>query len=164
MYIHDTICVTTNEYTRSRLPHLTQGAMSNERECYTILVSGTPLIFTKDQIRSDPGNYFDTFFFGDFAEGTEGARKLIIEKDVQLFKLIQAHLRGYEIIPLADTAIPWYMTAEGAVANLLSEAQFYALDNLVAKIVQSREKAGTRAVKEITGREKYMLATVSRFT
>lgn len=103
-------------------------------ERYTITVSGTKLVFTDDQIRSDPGNYFETYFFGDFAEGSRGARELIVEKDVQLFKLIQAHLRGYEILPLADDAIPSYMTKDAALTNLLREAQFYSLQMLVDRI------------------------------
>jgi len=114
--------------------------MSNE--LYTIIVSGEKLVFSKDQIFSDPGNYFATYFFGEFAEGTGGAQELVVQKDIQLFKLIQAHLRGYEIIPLADTAIPYYMTREGALANLLREAQFYCLQMLVDRIeaYQSKER------------------------
>ena len=116
--------------------------MSNVR--YTIIVSGEPLNFTRDQIESDPGNYFATYFFGGFAEGSQGARELVVEKDIQLFKLIQAHLRGYEIIPLADTAIPWYMTKEGALNNLLREAEFYCLQILVDKIeITQSEKTTT---------------------
>ncbi|KIM23615.1 hypothetical protein M408DRAFT_77306 [Serendipita vermifera MAFF 305830] len=104
------------------------------KELYVIVVSGERLLFTKDQLQSDPGNYFATYFFGEFAEGTQGAKELAVEKDVQLFKLIQAHLRGYKILPLADTAVPWYMTKEGALDNLLSEAQYYCLQKLVDKI------------------------------
>jgi hypothetical protein len=132
--------------------------MSNER--YTIIVSGEKLVFTKDQIQSDPGNYFATYFFGDFAEGAQGTRELVVEKDIQLFKLMQAHLRGYEIIPLPDTAIPWYMTREGALANLLQEAQFYALDMLVAKIHHFHNEASTKTVNQLTNVRMYMLATV----
>ena len=106
--------------------------MSNER--YTIVVSGERLVFTRDQIESDPGNYFATYFFGEFAEGTRGIRELAVEKDVRLFRLIQAHLRGYSILPLAPAAIPPYMTMEGALANLLTEAQYYSLQLLEEKI------------------------------
>jgi hypothetical protein len=106
--------------------------MANVR--YAIIVSGEQLAFTRDQIKSDPGNYFETYFFGEFSEGARGARELLVEKDVQLFKLIQAHLRGYEIFPLPDSVIPSYMTREVALTNLLREAQFYGLEMLENKI------------------------------
>jgi hypothetical protein len=94
--------------------------MANLRS--TVVVSGERLILTRDQIESDPGHCFETYFFGEFSEGARGARELIVEKDVRLFKLIQAHLGGYEIFPLADSAIPSYMTREVALTNLVREA------------------------------------------
>lgn len=108
---------------------------------YAIVVSGERLIFTRDQIESDPGNYFETYFFGEFSEGVRGARELLVEKDVQLFKLIQAHLRGYEIFPLPDSAIPSYRTREVALTNLLLEAQFYGLVRLETKIIAFRKRS-----------------------
>jgi hypothetical protein len=108
--------------------------MSNER--YTIIVSGERLVFTRDQIESDPGNYFSTLFFGGFAEGVRGMREIAVEKEPLLFKLIQAHLRGYEILPLRDSFIPPYMTKEVALSNLLREAQFYGLQKLEEKIIE----------------------------
>jgi hypothetical protein len=110
--------------------------MSNE--LYTIVVSGEKLYFTKDQILSDSGNYFATYFFGGFAEGTQGTRELYLQKDIQLFKLVQAHLRGYRILPLADAVIPSYMTKEVALINLFLDAQYYGLQRLEEKI--RREK------------------------
>lgn len=101
---------------------------------YTIVVSGERFTFTRDQLESDSRNYFSTYFFGGFAEGSQGLRELVIEKDAQLFKLIQAHLRGYEIFPLPNSAIPHYMTRQGATTNLLLEAQFYGLERLEEKI------------------------------
>jgi hypothetical protein len=106
--------------------------MSNE--LYTIVVSGEKLYFTKDQILFDPGNYFATYFFGEFAEGIQGTRELHLQKDIQLFKLIQAHLRGYRILPLADAVIPSYMTKEVALINLFLEAQYYGLQRLEERI------------------------------
>jgi hypothetical protein len=102
--------------------------MSNEK--YTIVVSGERLVFTRDQIMSEPSNYFATFFFGAFAEGARGVREITIEKDIHLFKLIQAHLRGYVVLPLADAAIPPCMTREVALVNLLSESQYYGFGRL----------------------------------
>lgn len=111
---------------------------------YVIVVSGERFTFTRDQIESDPGNYFATCFFGEFAEGKRETKEMAIEKDVQLFKLIQAHLRGYEIFPLPNSAIPHYMTRAGAITNLLLEAQYYGLERLEEKIraVQSESAYG----------------------
>jgi hypothetical protein len=61
-------------------------------------------------------------------------REIAVEKEPLFFKLIQAHLRGYEILPLRDSFIPPYMTKAVALGNLLREAQFYGLQRLEAKI------------------------------
>jgi len=106
--------------------------MATER--YTITVSGERFVFTREQIQSEPGNYFATYFLGDFAESNNGAKELVIEKEPLLFKLIQAHLRGYEILPLADAAIPTYMTKEVALINLFRESQYYGLQRLEERI------------------------------
>lgn len=106
--------------------------MSDER--YVIVASGERFVFTRDQIESDPGNYFAVYFFGEFAEGSRGIRELVVEKEPFLFKLIQAHLRGYEIFPLPDSRIPSYMTKEVTITNLLREAQFYTLGRLEDRI------------------------------
>ncbi|KIM22408.1 hypothetical protein M408DRAFT_27712 [Serendipita vermifera MAFF 305830] len=100
----------------------------------TIIVSNERFDFTRDQLESDPGNYFATYFFGEFAEASQGVRELVVDKDVRLFRLIQAHLRGYEIFPLPDSAIPHYMTKEVAIKNLLTDAQYYCLGGLIEKI------------------------------
>lgn len=110
-----------------------------------IIVSGERFEFSRDQLESDPDNYFATYFFGGFSEGSQGKKELVIQKDAQLFKLIQAHLRGYEVFPLPDAAIPPYMTREGAVANLLREAQFYGLARFEERIQEVIEEAATQS-------------------
>lgn len=109
---------------------------------YSVVVSGERFILTRDQLESDPGNYFVTYFLGDFAESANGVNELVTEKEPLLFKLIQAHLRGYEILPLTSSSIPTYMTMDTALNNLLEEAQFYGLERLVEKIkaFQLKEK------------------------
>lgn len=44
----------------------------------SIIVSGERFTFTKDQLESDPGNYFATYLFGGFAEGSQGVRELVL--------------------------------------------------------------------------------------
>jgi hypothetical protein len=120
-----------------------------ESERYTITVTGQKFVFTREQLQSEAGNYFATYFLGDFAESANEVKELVIEKEPLLFKLIQAHLRGYEILPLAPSAIPSYMTPEAALTNLLAEAQFYSLDNLVAKIAKHRSEGTAKVRKQV---------------
>src|SRR4051794_28541963 len=40
-------------------------------ERYTILFSGVTFRFTKDQLESEPGNYFATYFLGNFQEANQ---------------------------------------------------------------------------------------------
>jgi hypothetical protein len=122
---------------------------------YTIIVSGEKFILTQDQIESDPGNYFASYFLGGFSEAAAGTREMIVQKEPQIFKLIQAHLRGYDILPLSDKVIPYYLTKETMISNLLKEAEFYGLDRLCQKI---RDHQG---IKTNQLREKRYMAAVS---
>ncbi|KIM22407.1 hypothetical protein M408DRAFT_27711 [Serendipita vermifera MAFF 305830] len=114
---------------------------------YTITVGTEQFRFTRDQLESDPGNYFATYFFGEFTEASQGARELVIEKDIQLFRLIQAHLRGYDIFPLPDAAVPPYMTKEVAIKNLRHDAQFYCLGKLEGTIKDLEQTSVKKEVK-----------------
>jgi len=129
---------------------------------YTIIVEGERFSFTLDQLESDPGNFFASYFSGGFKEVPYGTKEMEIEKDPLLFRLIQAHLRGYDILPLPDQFVPPYMTKEGALNNLLKEATFYGLWNLQAKIeeYQKTTKANTAKAKalERLPQHKYKLA------
>lgn len=103
-------------------------------ELYTLIVSGERFTFTRDQLESDPDNYFATYFFGSFSEASNGAHELTMEKEPALFRLIQAHLRGYKVLPIPDRIVPVYMTKETMLDNLLVEAEYYALEELVRRI------------------------------
>lgn len=125
---------------------------------YTILVGNEQFRFTRDQLESDPGNYFATYFFGEFAEASQGAKELVVEKDVHLFRLIQAHLRGYDIFPLPDAAIPPYMTKEVAIKNLRRDAQFYCLEKLEEKLKEFElmsPKGGTGVRRDSPSAKRY---------
>jgi hypothetical protein len=101
---------------------------------YILNVSGEKFVFTKDQLESDPGNYFATYFLGDFSEAANGTRELKIEKEPAIFRIIQAHLRGYAVFPIPEKLTPFYMTSEMFLENILSEAEYYCLGNLVQKM------------------------------
>lgn len=96
---------------------------------YTVVVSGQPFVFTRDQLESEPGNYFASYFLGSF----DGTSELEIENEPAIFKLIQVHLRGHEVFPFPDGLIPSYMTKESFVKSLLADAKRYKLPELVRK-------------------------------
>lgn len=100
---------------------------------YTLNVSGEKFFFNKDQLQYEPENYFATVFFGGFSEAANSVQELKIEKEPAIFKLIQAHLRGYETFPIPDAIVPSYMTKEVFVKNISLEAQYYGLTNLEQK-------------------------------
>ncbi|KIM21772.1 hypothetical protein M408DRAFT_301074 [Serendipita vermifera MAFF 305830] len=97
---------------------------------YAIIVSGERFHFTRDQLESEPGNYFATYFFGGFQEATNNVKELILEKDPLLFKHIQTHLRGYKVFPIPKEYLPAYMDEVTALENLEKDADFFGLESL----------------------------------
>jgi hypothetical protein len=126
---------------------------NNVTQIYSLLVSGERFELTKDQLQSDPGNYFATFFLGDFSEAQNGCTELVISKEPRIFELIHAHLRGYTVLPLSPSSVPPYMTPETALINLMADAQYYGLQMLVEKIEQFRvEEERKRGIVDTTAR------------
>jgi len=105
-------------------------------EEYHIIVRGETFILDKHQILFDSPNYFSSYFLGDFKEAAEGRRRLILRRDPFLFKLVEAHLSGYPVLPL-PCSLPAHMSPETTIKSLLCDAQFYGLDGLI-KLLQSR--------------------------
>jgi hypothetical protein len=103
---------------------------------YTIVVGDQRFSFTRGQLMVEPGNYFETYFLGNFQEAVHDTRELYLEKDPLLFTLIQAHLRGYDPFPFPDSCVPQYMTKRGALKNLLNDAEFFGLTRLESLIRQ----------------------------
>jgi hypothetical protein len=114
---------------------------------YAIIVSGERLIFTREQLESEPNNKFAEYFFGSTSGPSTQERELRIENEPALFKLIQAHLRGHNILPIRDGFVP-YMTVEGVLENLLKEAEYYALGGLVQKLqnIQNRDNGSAKYI------------------
>jgi hypothetical protein len=100
---------------------------------YTLVVGGDRFVLTKDQIQSDPGNHFDTYFFGKAIEVADGMQELRLAKEPAIFKIIQAHLRGYEVFPISDGLVPVYMSEGLFIKNIWIESQYYGLTNLEEK-------------------------------
>jgi hypothetical protein len=100
----------------------------------TLWVSGEYIQLTEDQINSDPGNAFAKYFSPSIVQA---GRSMNIESEPGLFRLIQAHLRGYDIFPIPDGSVP-YMNGKTVLKNLLKEAETYELHGLVAKIREAQ--------------------------
>ncbi|KAG8821285.1 hypothetical protein FRC19_008028 [Serendipita sp. 401] len=130
---------------------------------YTVKIDDAEFKFTKDQLDSEPGNELATFFLQgiDRASNSQSTGKVLrLEKDPLLFKLIQAHLRGYDVLPIPDTLVPNYMSKEGALENLQRDARSLGLRRLEDKVLnyQLNLARGTQ-VKIPVARKKYKLAT-----
>ena len=107
-------------------------------EEYQIIVRGETFILDKHQILFDSPNYFSSYFLGDFKEATEGQHQLILRRDPFLFKLVEAYLSGYPVLPL-PASLPAHLSPETAVQSLLCDAQFYGLDGLIKELRSSSE-------------------------
>jgi len=109
---------------------------------YTIIVSGQPFVFTRNQLESEPGNYFATYFFGDFKEAASATKELELDTEPLFFKLIQAHLRGYKVLPIQNAYVPDYTSKKVALENLRRDAEFFGLTRLVTLIDQEITAGG----------------------
>ena len=125
---------------------------------YTIVVRGETFILGREQILYDSPNYFSTCFLtpsskpnkvptgsaggvlspvpevpedGDEESGDEEEYELILHRDPYLFKLIEAYLSGYPILPLPEEWLPKYMSPEAALKALMVDARYYELTRLV---------------------------------
>jgi len=68
---------------------------------------------------------------GDDESGDEEEYELILHRDPYLFKLIEAYLSGYPILPLPEEWLPKYMSPEAALKALMVDARYYELMRLV---------------------------------
>ena len=108
-------------------------------EEYQIIVRGETFILDRHQILFDSPNYFSSYFLGDFSEAAEGRHQLILRRDPFLFRLVEAYLSGYPVLPL-PTSLPVHLSPESAIQSLLSDARFYGLDGLI-RLLQSAPEA-----------------------
>ncbi|CAG8768921.1 2587_t:CDS:2, partial [Acaulospora colombiana] len=92
----------------------------------------------------------------------EGRTEIKLHKEPKLFKLIHAHLQGYDILPLSDACIPEYMTKETALQNLLKEALYYGLGELQDMIEALTQEQTVVEVEETRKPRRYRLAECDR--
>lgn len=125
---------------------------------YVVIVSGQRFTFTRDQLESEPDNYFTTYFLGDFNEATNSINELELETEPLLFELIQAHLRGYTIFPIQEGCIPKYMSKMGMLKSLRKEADYFGLASLVGSIDEELVSAAEHPMNEGGGQRIYQVS------
>jgi hypothetical protein len=105
---------------------------------WLITTTGERFPLTKAQLMSDPGNSLAAKFIGDDkSQSTIG--ELVVDEETALVKLIHAHLRGYEVLPLLDGVIP-YLSKEATLRTFLSVSRQFRLYKLQEKVERSLGK------------------------
>jgi len=105
-------------------------------EEYQIIVRGETFVLDRHQILFDSPNYFSSYFLD------EGRRQLTLRRDPFFFRMVEAYLSGYPVLPL-PASLPAHLSPETAIQSLICDAQFYRLGGLVT-ILQSSSEASKR--------------------
>lgn len=103
---------------------------------WLITTTGERFPLTKAQLMSDPGNSLAAKFIGDDKLQSMMLGELVVDEEVALVKLIHAHLRGYEVLPLLDGVIP-YLSKEATLRTFLNVARQFRLYKLQEKVERS---------------------------
>lgn len=119
---------------------------------YTIIASGERFTFTKEQLESEPNSYFAAYFFG----GVDVPNEMTLQIEPHLFRVIQAHLRGYIALPIPDACIPPYMTRTNALRNLLRDVDLFGLDRLKI-LVQEEIQPQYRYMSSLKSQQMFQL-------
>ena len=101
-------------------------------EEYQIIVRGETFILDRHQILFDSPNYFSSYFLG------EGRRQLTLRRDPFLFRMVEAYLSGYPVLPL-PASLPAHLSPETTIQSLICDAQFYRLGGLITILQSSSE-------------------------
>ncbi|KAG8757632.1 hypothetical protein FRC14_001799 [Serendipita sp. 396] len=100
-------------------------------ETWSIIVDDVRFRLDRVQLYLEPSSYLVNHFLN--AQGQSTRTEMIINGEPALWKLIQTHLRGYEILPLKDGAVP-YLSKEATLASLNTIAISYGFANLQRKL------------------------------
>ncbi|KAG9120754.1 hypothetical protein FRC07_003624 [Ceratobasidium sp. 392] len=114
-------------------------------ELYTVILRDTSFHLDRSQIEFDSPNYFTACFLGSFSESN--GREIRLFRDPALFSLIINYLSGYTIFPLREVN---GMAPETVLENLLADALFYGLEDLVDMLQE--HKAGVRPLRRLEER------------
>jgi hypothetical protein len=106
---------------------------------WLITTTGERFPLTRSQLMSDPGNSLAAKFIGDDKLQSMMLGELVVDEEVALVKLIHAHLRGYEVLPLLDGVVP-YLSKEATLRTFLNVARQFRLHKLQEKVERSLGK------------------------
>jgi hypothetical protein len=116
--------------------------------CLSIFVGDKRFDLTAEELATEPNNIFNEIKRVSFL----ACRTPSLNADAHLFRLIHAHLQGYEIFPLPEGGTPFGRGAmnevfvmlgrEATMHNLWRDARDFGLDNLVMKIEREMERLG----------------------
>ncbi|CAE6426922.1 unnamed protein product [Rhizoctonia solani] len=112
-----------------------------QSELYRITLRDTTFTLDRSQVEFDSPNYFTSCFLGSFSESQ--AREIRLSRDPALFSIIINYLSGYTILPIQP---PAGMSEQATLENLLRDALFYGLDELVSMLEE--HKSGIKALRE----------------
>ena len=121
---------------------------------FTIIVSEHFFVLTEDQIHHDAPNYFTTLFEGSFKESREGVQELRLHRDPYLFTFIHMHLSGYKVLPLPRDNMPWHLSEDSRLTNLLLDARFYGLDSLAKELEAEIKKLDVKGSQRKAAKSK----------
>lgn len=107
-------------------------------DLYTIILRDTSFHLDRSQLEFDSPNYFTACFLGSFSESD--GREIRLSRDPALFSLIVNYLSGYTIFPLREVN---GMAPEGVLENLLADALFYGLEDLVEMLEEHKAGVGS---------------------
>jgi hypothetical protein len=99
---------------------------------FLVLVSGTEFWLSLAQIQYDAPNAFTQHFHPSIEDASAGPNQpsLVLDCDPELFAIIVQYLRGYDILPLAPTAVPRTLSLDAAKRGLLRDADVLHLSGL----------------------------------
>ncbi|KAB5592652.1 ML domain-containing protein [Ceratobasidium theobromae] len=104
-----------------------------QSELYKVILRGETFSLDRSQVEFDSPNYFTSCFLGSFSESHR--QEIQLSRDPALFSMIVTYLSGYTILPLKPAS---GMSEEATLENLLRDALFYGLDDLVKMLEEYR--------------------------
>jgi hypothetical protein len=111
-----------------------------QSELYKVILRDQVFVLDRSQVEFDSPNYFTACFLGSFSESH--VREIRLSRDPALFTMIINYLSGYTIFPVQPTP---GMSEEATLENLLRDALFYGLDDLVGML--EKYQAGAKRLQ-----------------
>jgi hypothetical protein len=119
---------------------------------YRINVEGQTFLLTELELQSEPDNIFNLKRQSPMTLSSpcSNSNDTYIHADPNIFRLIHAHLQGYDIFPLPPQGVPFgrgitagistyrlpSLSKEATLKNLLRDASEFGLKNLVVQVEQ----------------------------